>query len=268
MSTKRCGEVCRSVSCVWWSDAVVFRIHWCVHLHTQHSSDALTVAGAKVKGNVWEYISQSINLYQNAGYEYIDVPWIVTRDALAVTLPPYKTGFSIFETMRLNSEANCLVGSAEQSFIDMMISGHPAMRAGGRYVAASPCFRDDAPDELHKTWFFKVELIDVFPGALTRVGPKREEAWRMCNTALRVMKDVAGAGDDEMKIVETPEGFDIEYCGIEVGSYGVRVLNHPKAKYEWVYGTGMAIPRFQIASDVHLKESRKGWDRFVELAPE
>ena len=73
------------------------------------------------------------------------------------------------------------------------------MRAGGRYVTASPCFRDDAPDELHKTWFFKVELIDVFPGALTRVGPKREEAWRMCNTALRVMRDVAGAGDDEMK---------------------------------------------------------------------
>ena len=59
------------MSGVWRRDAVVFWIHWCVHLHTQHNSGTFTVAGAKVKGNVWEYISQSINLYQNAGYEYI-----------------------------------------------------------------------------------------------------------------------------------------------------------------------------------------------------
>ena len=45
------------------------------------------------------------------------------------------------------------------------------------------------------------------------------------------------------EIVETDEGWDINVGGIEVGSYGSRSIHD----HLWVYGTGLAEPRFSQA---------------------
>jgi hypothetical protein len=43
-----------------------------------------------------------------------------------------------------------------------------------------------------------------------------------------------------LKIVTTSDGYDIEYNGVEIGSYGIRKTSF----LEWIYGTGLAEPRF------------------------
>jgi hypothetical protein len=43
-----------------------------------------------------------------------------------------------------------------------------------------------------------------------------------------------------IKIVKTAEGFDLEYRGVEIGSYGYRECLFTK----WIYATGLAEPRF------------------------
>jgi hypothetical protein len=52
-------------------------------------------------------------------------------------------------------------------------------------------------------------------------------------------------GEQAAKIetVDTPVGRDINFNGIEVGSYGIREFEG----FKWVYGTGAAEPRLSQA---------------------
>jgi hypothetical protein len=58
----------------------------------------------------WSYIAKGIEYYQSLGYEYREVPWIIGKEAIDVTLPPGRIPFKV-------DEENFLVGSAEQSFV-------------------------------------------------------------------------------------------------------------------------------------------------------
>ena len=49
--------------------------------------------------------------------------------------------------------------------------------------------------------------------------------------------------DDVLGTISTDEGYDIVLNGIEVGSYGIR--QHENLR--WIYGTGIAEPRFSTA---------------------
>jgi hypothetical protein len=49
--------------------------------------------------------------------------------------------------------------------------------------------------------------------------------------------------NSSVDIVATDEGYDININGIEVGSYGFREIGD----FMWVYGTGLAEPRFSQA---------------------
>jgi hypothetical protein len=50
-------------------------------------------------------------------------------------------------------------------------------------------------------------------------------------------------GNCKLEERSTSEGIDLYLNGIEVGSYGIRKHN----SYQWVYGTGLALPRFDKA---------------------
>lgn len=179
----------------------------------------------------YQKVSWALNFYESNGYRYIEAPWIVTQDALRITLPKNRVGYQLGHP---NYSPGYLVGSAEQSFLQLLKDRE---LPPGRYVAAGPCFRDELIiDELHQTSFFKVELIELAArDTFTKLDVERVAMG--CRNAMQWMSG------QNAYIIETPEGLDIEINGIEVGSYGIR--SHEDAS--WVYATGLALPRFDQA---------------------
>jgi hypothetical protein len=190
-------------------------------------------------------ISQAIGYYEQQGFQYIEVPWVVDDHAVNLTLP---TGHTAMRCMD-----GPLVGSAEQSFFYMAREGRlPA----GRYVAASPCFRDDKVDAWHQRTFFKVELIDLV---------EQDMGWPGCFGAdamlEREMAEIALAFFQRFEpsaIIERVPGpnvsdrghLDITLGGVELGSYGERA----SLGWSWTYGTGLAEPRFSMARNALIRQ--------------
>lgn len=179
----------------------------------------------------WDNIAQAIDAYRTLGYKYVEVPWVVSDAAIKVTLPS--------DHVAQRCQDGPLVGSAEQSFIQMMLDG---TLKPGRYVAASPCFRDDKPDRWHMRTFFKVELIEYSQMPFSYVD---ERISRMVTHAADFFWC---CGAEEVERVNTEQGIDIELGGIEIGSYGHRQFE----THHWVYGTGYADPRFTMALEAVL----------------
>lgn len=174
----------------------------------------------------WKLISSAIDFYQSRGFTYLEVPWIVAPTSTDVTTPPGKRA--------LSTDIGNLVGSAEQSFIELMRTENLT----GCYVAASPCFRDEKSD-IHQPYFFKVELF------------KRHKSTVESSACLFATHATAfflhiGA---EATLTKTQEGYDILLNGVEIGSYGVR----QHEDMVWTYGTGIAEPRFSYALGLNQK---------------
>ena len=178
----------------------------------------------------WGNIGAAVSWYEKRGYYYNEAHWTVSPEAISVTIPTGAKPVAI-------PEQGVLVGSAEQSFIQKMLDG---TSLSGRYVSASPCFRDDLEDTLHQRHFFKVELIEM------RKTDFKDE-WihaslgNMAGDALDFFRSLPGGSASYIRHTET--GLDIELRGVELGSYGIR--RH--GEWVWVYGTGYADPRFSVA---------------------
>lgn len=166
--------------------------------------------------NYYGRIAHAIDYYIQKGYEWIDTPWIVPSSVRNMTFKGHK------EQCYFGS----LVGSAEQGFIHLM--QQKVLKPSGLYVSAGPCFRFDDLGHANKhPYFFKVELCAI--GTL--------EYSEMMQDALGYLTG---------KTVETPEGYDIELNGLEIGSYGSREVDGLK----WSYGTGLAEPRYTEALEL------------------
>lgn len=179
----------------------------------------------------YHLVDEALKYYNTLGYRYVEVPWLISDEALRVTLPPDRVG--------LRTQYGALVGSAEQGFIQMMLDNE---LISGRCVAAGPCFRDEpVVDDLHQLTFFKVELIEVatmpIRDANRRIKDMADEAWVFFTSTW-------GIAERHAEIVLTPDGLDIEVNGIEVGSYGYRSYKD----FHWIYGTGLALPRLSLAA--------------------
>lgn len=162
----------------------------------------------------WALIPEAISYYQDLGYRYTEVPWIV----------PDQIARQTFDGDGLMCQAGTLVGSAEQGFLAMPLA------LDAKLVSCSPCFRNEpVVDELHQTWFMKVELYwggsHVFE-CLMDAQKFHEEFF-------------------ECEALKTSEGYDLIASDIEIGSYGQRTV----AGRTWTYGTGLALPRFSIAEN-------------------
>ncbi len=165
------------------------------------------------------------NFYGWNSFINVEVPWLVNDAVSAVTRPPDRRGCIV---SAFNNDH--LIASGEQGFISMFGRIKP-----GLYQTTTPCFRDEPViDKWHKRYFMKLELISICPkdpeGDLEYVINKAGEFF--------VANGIAG-----VKPVRTEEGYDIvSKDGIELGSYGIRIT--PDGKTLWVYGTGVALPRF------------------------
>lgn len=213
----------------------------------------------------WHLFSKAITTYTHLGYKLIEVPWLVDQQTINVTLPPGKKPFTVDGC----GEVNQLVGSAEQSFIYLALQGK---LLPGKYQALTPCFRDDQEDELHHKYFMKLELIHINPKPFilnkadghTYFGPinrKDENEWLASegldpiedegepSTYDQVLLDAKYAlsflAKKPIKIERTNEGADLTINGVEIGSYGIRTYN----AITWVYGTGLAEPRFSKVNE-------------------
>jgi len=175
----------------------------------------------------WGRLSRAVTYYQTKGYTYIEAPWAVPDEIVAITAQPdaWREG--------ARTSIGTLVGSAEQSFLHL---DNVAELGKGRFVACTPCFRlTELNDGLHQKHFMKVELYqndDLSERALTRL---RQDAYQFANTEVKA----AGALDGMVNWIMTEEGFDLNIGYVEIGSYGRRD--------KWLYGTGVAEPRFTTA---------------------
>lgn len=174
----------------------------------------------------WKLLSLAVEFYTSKGFEYKEVPWIVPRPITEITNPNCGALYSVTQ--------GDLVGSAEQSFLHLQNTNslqHTNSHSKG-FCAVTPCFREEKDISLiRRNYFMKVELMQTFD-----VG--RDSLIHTIYTCLAFFRSCGGK---ELDIVPTEGGsFDIEYKGVEIGSYGIR--RHED--FAWIYATGLAEPRF------------------------
>jgi hypothetical protein len=189
----------------------------------------------------YKHLIHAIKYYESAGFKWLDVPWAVSKQAILITRPPHITD----EPLHYSAGGIDFypVASAEQSFLQMQMD---AVNAGtpktGSYVTMSPCFRNEPVlDELHQPYFMKVELISWDKTS-------HEDLTKMIAHARLLFEEnlwvdcVKNTDPDPIGV----EAFDLvtSHTGIELGSYGIR--EHPKVG-RWLYGTGLAEPRYSYA---------------------
>lgn len=183
--------------------------------------------------------------YAQEGYARVEVPWTVTQEISRITKP---VGAEDFELV--HPDHKVLVASGEQSFLYQYSKG---FLPRGKLQTITPCFRKEPHDGTHQKTFMKLELIDT-----------SEETHRTRTTAQDALVEMVHMVKTEFERYltrnhvailgarieqrETPEGFDLNlttYDGwtVEIGSYGIRSCDF----ISWVYGTGVAEPRFSSA---------------------
>ena len=180
----------------------------------------------------YELLGEASEYYSKLGYQYLEVPWYASKEAISVTTPAHK---EIWVASLGDTHYN-LVGSAEQSLLDMLIQDK---LPPGNYHTITPCWRDDPPDKLHQQYFMKLELMTVI-GNEDEPTSDKHKLCLMVNHAIDFFSKYL-----EVLTVEFNDGsIDLvsdvaEYELPELGSYGIREYQNHK----WVYGTGVAEPR-------------------------
>lgn len=170
------------------------------------------------------YLSQEY--YLNKGFQILETPWFVDKHISDLTRPKDAGEFQILQNKKV------LVASGEQSFLALKENLKP-----GLYQTITPCFRDEVETEIKKIQFMKNELIIAHPKKIKN----KPDLKFLVDTAMSFFMTLV---DDktELKVIQTDQGLDILYRGIEIGSYGEREIS----SFSWIYGTGLAEPRFSL----------------------
>jgi hypothetical protein len=177
-------------------------------------------------------VGKAIQHYEHEGYKRVEAPWLVTQAISDITKPPGASSYIVKKDTE--EKTKTFVASGEQSFLYLINKG---FLPDGKYQTVTPCLRNDTFDETHTKYFMKVELINfstygnIF-GSL--------DVSRMISKAYNFFEWHA-PDYSKLKIIENGNNqFDIEYNGVEIGSYGIRSCSF----CQWIYGTGLAEPRF------------------------
>lgn len=162
----------------------------------------------------FELLNKFKALYEEKGFLYIDVPYVVDYDVDNFTRPGYNESI-IHEVGKTN-----YAGSGEQGFLQLIKNGS-FLR--GNLQTITVCNRGDYPDDIHFKTFVKLELFSTEMGY--------EE---MANMVLSLYPEGC-------YMIKYSDSIDIEsYDNVELGSYGERTFMGVK----YTYGTGLALPRF------------------------
>ena len=191
----------------------------------------------------YELLAKAVRFYTERGYRQVEVPWVVSEDASLSTAPNRERGCAF-----CLDDGNYLVASAEQGFVDR-IAKIPQTN-GEKLFSISPCFRNEPLDMTHSKWFMKLELyVSVFdlPGA----NFDYYIAW-LASDATRFFLE----NGVQTAMAPTDIGYDlVDRHGLELGSYGRRdvMIRYDDSDhaypFSFVYGTGLALPRFSFAQE-------------------
>ena len=174
-------------------------------------------------------LGQSQEYYEALGYQRLEAPWWVPAGIMEITRPEDRTEDSIYF---LPKNQKALVASGEQSLLYLANQG---LLPKGMYQTVTPCFRDEVQSPLRRKFFMKNELMIANSSSQNDLEKAIDNALSFYKTQVPDLNKLA--------VVTTKEGFDIEYAGIEIGSYGIRSCSF----LDWIYATGLAEPRFSRA---------------------
>jgi len=175
-------------------------------------------------------LAKARDFYTSKGYKLINVPTLVEADVINATCPPwgdFRSGSDLYH-----------VASAEQGFVQLLKDGVPLYEP--KYQAITACHRPSDKDrgEYYQEWFLKLELFTM---ALP-------EGWKyLMEDAKECYTSHLGY---EPGVVQTEIGFDLELCGIEIGSYGSRKVSFSGRDYHFHYGTGFVPFRLSKLNDI------------------
>ncbi|QYC52485.1 putative serine tRNA ligase [Salmonella phage SSBI34] len=178
--------------------------------------------------------------WKKKGFDPCRVPMCVSDKAMSHTAPVEGVDFRY-----KHHDETYFVASAEQSFLQMDIDGE--VFPGEMLMALTPCFRSES-DSTHYSIFLKLELF-----AYARTNDKDSAEMEACEWAF-MAKDLfynqLGLNDGRLKVIDTDIGFDLMYGDLELGSYGGRISTTGRW---YVYGTGIAEPRYSMARDRYFE---------------
>lgn len=191
----------------------------------------------------YQVLADAVDFYQKHGFSYIEVPWWVSEDAMAATRPENVEA----EAFHLSAKNKTLVASGEQSFLYLAMKG--LISSDASFCTVTPCFREESQGVLHRKAFMKCELFHLCVN---------RDPMRMLERTLLVAREFFS----EQLGIELPRDYsglikskswDIVISmpngDIELGSYGIREYKG----LTWVYGTGVAEPRFSSTKARYLK---------------
>jgi hypothetical protein len=176
------------------------------------------------------------NYYEECGFNRIEVPWSVSKEHVEITAPQNATLYPHGDKY--------LVASGEQSIISLVNSKN---LSPGRYMAITPCFRDDADDGLHKPYFVKLELFDNLKPEMSNLLSIIEHCHNFFAYYLPC-KSIKVDPEPWDGLAIACSTYDIvSLSGIELGSYGIR--EHPDVG-SWIFATGCAEPRLSTVLEM------------------
>jgi hypothetical protein len=199
-------------------------------------------------------LADAQSFYHKNGFLYTETPWWVTKPVIDITIPD-----GVNPDYYLETNDKYLVASGEQSFLYQRLKG---VLPGSKYQTITPCFRFEPQDFTHRKHFMKCELIEFLPPT----DPPKNAVMKMIALTSKFFGDlIVEQREDDWESVfdhlvttEVPPmkrrhltenyTYDINLHGVEIGSYGYRKFHlDDRHVLSWVYGTGIAEPRFSLA---------------------
>jgi hypothetical protein len=207
----------------------------------------------------YKLLAEAISHYETFGYKQIEVPWIISSDEMRfrpITDDSFILDKGIF-CGSVNSPFE-LIGSAEQSFAWLIAE---KLLSPGKYMSVTPCFRSDPEDVFHQRYFMKLELIQFNPAySFEHPSPVNpfNDFMDMVGNVKRYYESILNDHREGLQVhYDSHYYMDLDNCSIdlmynriELGSYGIRTITDLEDNaFTYVYGTGIALPRFSIAMD-------------------
>lgn len=190
----------------------------------------------------YKNLAAAQEFYKKEGYTPIETPWLVSSKVNSITAPEGVRRYFVTK----GDATKEFIASGEQGFLYLAVKGY---LPPGKYQTITPCLRDDSFDFTHMKQFVKCELIEI--GDYNTIVPARGGILTNMLTSCQKFFQEQGLLTMLYKEDKGTEQYDlIAPNGTEIGSYGYR-------SYEglhWIYGTGIAEPRFSRVLNVLSQE--------------
>lgn len=175
----------------------------------------------------WNLLNEAYKYYSNL-YNYLETPFLIPKKYTDYT-KPHKNNSFLLNQEDFREQPHELVGSAEQGFIYLLLNNRIKQK---KYFSITPCFRAERYDETHQPWFMKLELFHL--------SSDKQDLENMIQESMSFFSSKDVVPQLEQTSINS---YDILINNIEIGSYGFRDIE----QYRFIYGTGLALPRFSIA---------------------